>query len=165
MKRTKMLVYIGGILLPLGIALAANAPSLKEGLWSVHTVTINNPGNQKSEGTVSICRSHAYDESVEALAKNMKGCTTISESFEGGKRSVDMRCTVATSVIETKGKTTFDGDTSAHSEIHATYTPAMAGISEMTMIQDQKYVGSCPAGVQPGDRISADGTVMHSQRH
>jgi hypothetical protein len=26
---------------------------------------------------------------------------------------------------------------------------------------DQKYVGSSPAGVQPGDRVNSDGTVIH----
>jgi hypothetical protein len=72
---------------------------------------------------------------------------------------------VGATVIETKGTATFSGDTSTHSESHATYTPAMAGISEMTMIQDQKYVGSCPAGAQPGDRINADGTVIHLGKH
>ena len=91
----------------------------------------------------------------------MKGCTVSSENIEGNKYSMEMHCTVGATVINSKGATTFDGDTSSHSETHATYAPAMAGISEMTMIQDQKYMGSCPAGVQPGDRTNADGTVIH----
>ena len=39
---------------------------------------------------------------------------------------------------------------------------AMGGISETTTIMDQKYVGSCPAGTKPGDRIAADGRITHS---
>jgi hypothetical protein len=160
-----MLVYAAVFLLPMGIAVAANGPTMKEGLWTVHTVITNNPGNVKSDATLSICRNHAYDESVEAAAKNKKGCTTASESFEGGKRSVVLHCTVATTMVDTKAVTTFDGDSAAHSEIHATYTPPMAGISEMNMIQDEKYAGACPAGAQPGDRISSDGTVTHGIKH
>ena len=37
----------------------------------------------------------------------------------------------------------------------------MGGVSETTMIMDQKYVGSCPAGAQPGDITYADGRVTH----
>ncbi|HVR24953.1 MAG TPA: hypothetical protein VMU26_16705 [Candidatus Polarisedimenticolia bacterium] len=53
----------------------------------------------------------------------------------------------------------YTGDTSAHSETLATYTPALGGVSETTMIMDQKYVGSCPAGAQSGDLTNADGNI------
>jgi hypothetical protein len=53
----------------------------------------------------------------------------------------------------------------SHSETHTTYTPALAGTAESTMIMDQKYVGGCPAGIQPGDRIAANGTVNHLWKH
>jgi hypothetical protein len=161
MKMSKMVVYAGALLLPVGIAIATNHPDLKEGLWSIHTQTIDNPGNKKSDGSFTLCRSHSSDQAAEAHAKSIKGCTASSESFEGNKYSIEMHCTVGATVIDSKGTTTFGGDTSTHSENHATYTPAMAGISETTMIQDQKYLGSCPAGVQPGDRTNADGTVIH----
>ena len=164
MKLPKMLAYAGLLLLPIAIAIAANHPELKEGLWSVHSQTTDNPGNKKSEGSYTICRSHAFDQSVEALVKNMKGCT-MNESFQGNKYSVEMHCTVGTTVIDSKGTTTFDGDTSTHSESHATYTPALAGMTDITMIEDQKYTGSCPAGIQPGDRTNADGTVIHLGKH
>ena len=165
MKITKMLVYATAALLPIGIAIAANVPDVKEGLWSIHTQSIDNPGNVKSDHTSTICRNHAYDEHVMSLAKNMKGCAVGSERVDGNKYILEMHCTVGTTVIASTGTTTFDGDTSTHSESHATYTPAMAGISEMTMIQDQKYVGSCPAGVQPGDMTSEDGRVTHLWKH
>lgn len=160
MKRT--LVYAGAaLLLPIGIAIAVNLPEQKEGLWSIHMVTIDNPGNKKTESTSKICRNHAYDQHVIDLVKKMKGCTTVSESFLGGKFSIETHCVISGTVIDSKGTTTFQGDTATHSESQATYTPAMGGMSGMTMIQDQKYEGACPAGIQPGDRISADGTVTH----
>jgi hypothetical protein len=161
---TKILLCAVALSLP--IADAADAPEMKEGLWSIRIQTIDNPGNKKDDGTSTLCRNHAYDKSVEALANGVKkNCTKYNVSFQGGKYSTDTHCTVAGTVIETKGTATYVGDTSAHSENHTTYSPAFYGVSESTMIMDQKYVGSCPAGAQPGDRTAADGTVTHLGRH
>jgi hypothetical protein len=150
------------ILLPAFAATAAdNAPPLKEGLWSIHMHTVDNPGNKASDNTYSLCRNHAYDDHARALAKEVKGCNTVSEASQGSKYITEVRCTVGTTAIATKGIVTFDGDTAAHSESRATYTPAMYGKTETTMVMDQKYTGACPAGAQPGDRIMEDGKIVH----
>ena len=151
--------------LPIWIIGAGNPPEMKEGLWSVHKQSMQNPGNKKTDSTSTICRSHAYDQHALSLTKNVKGCTMVSESFQSGKRNQEMRCVMGATVVVSKGTSTYQGDTAAHSETHATYTPPMAGISEMTMIMDQKYVGSCPVGMQPGDMTTPDGRVAHLWQH
>ena len=148
----------------LGTANAVDSPEVKEGLWSIQRHTIDNPGNKTSDSKSTICRNHAYDQYALSLAKNMKGCTT-SQSFQGGKYSSKGHCTIGATVVDSQGTVTYQGDTSAHSETHATYNPAMGGISETTMIVDQKYVGYCPAGAQPGDMTTADGRVTHLWKH
>jgi len=153
------------LLLLIGTAIGADPPDVKEGLWSIHTQTIDNPGSKKSESSTTICRSHAYDQHVQSLSKSaMKGCT-LKESSEGSKHISELHCVVAGTAIETKGTSVFQGDTSTHSETHTTYTPAFYGVTDSTMTQDQKYLGSCPAGVQPGDLTLADGTVNHLWKH
>ena len=155
----------GGVAFLLAIAAASRAegPELAEGLWSVHTVTIENPGNKKKEASFSMCRDHAYDRSVQAMSKAIKGCT-ISETFQAGKYSTETSCRNGSTVIVSKGVTTFQGATSTHSESHVSYAPAMSGISESMTIMDQKYVGSCPADMQPGDRTMPDGSVFHLRK-
>ena len=143
---------------------AVSHPEIKEGEWSVHTVSVEN-GSKRTEGTYKLCRSHAFDQYVEGLAKNVKTCKMIGETYAGGKYTSESRCTMGKTVIASKGTTTFQSDTSMHSETHATYTPPMYGMSDTQMTMDQKYVGSCPAGTQPGDRTNADGTVMHLWKH
>ena len=152
----KILIYAAAILLPIGMALAANPPDVKEGLWSIHTQTTNIPGNVKSESTSTICRNHAYDQYTNGLAKNVKGCTMSNENYEGNKYTMDMRCTIGATTIESKGTVTYSGDTSTHSESQATGT---------TTIQDQKYIGACPAGMQPGDMMLPNGTINHLWKH
>ena len=87
----------------------------------------------------------------------------ISESNTGGTITTENECTVGNSVLKTKSIATLSGDT-AHSETHTTYTPAMYGTSEGTMVMDQKYLGACPAGVEPGDRIGANGQIQHASK-
>ena len=145
---------------------AADPPAVKEGLWSIHTVSIDNPGSKKTDGTRSICRNHAYDTRIREQAEKQQKqtCKSANRTSSGNSFTDESECTVQGSVIKTKGVTTFTGDTAFHSETHATYTPALYGNAETTMVIDQKYVGPCPAGMEPGDFMSADGKITHVKR-
>jgi hypothetical protein len=145
---------------------AADPPAFKEGLWSIHSTSINNPGNKKVEGTRSICRTHEYDVRIrqEAEKKQKQTCKTFTEIPAGNTLTAESECNIQGSVAKSKTVTTFSGDSSIHSETHATYTPAMFGTAEFTMIQDQKYVGACPAGMEPGDFMDASGKITHVKR-
>ena len=145
-------------------AYAIDYPQVKEGLWTIHTKTIDNPGNKITEGDRSICRNHAYDEHARSMANHL-ACKTLNENLSGGTYTVETECNVSGTVIHSKGTTVLTGDTASRSETHATYVPALYGKSETTMIIDQKYVGSCPAGAQSGDSIAKDGTITHLWKH
>ncbi|MGA9796344.1 MAG: DUF3617 family protein [Rhizomicrobium sp.] len=136
----------------IGAAYAVDLPQIKEGLWQIRTQTVDNPGNKKSQGSVMLCRDHAFDKRAKSLARNVRGCDTSNESFANGKYSAETRCEIGSTVIVSRGTVTFRDDRSTHSEIHVTYTPAFAGNTDETMIQDQTYLGDCPAGMHPGDR-------------
>jgi hypothetical protein len=145
-----------------GFAAAIDLPAAKEGLWSMRMQTTDNPGNVKSDFTQKICRNHAYDQAAQAKAKNMPGCKVLNENLSGHTYTIEIDCKIAGSVIHSKGVTTFTGDSAFRSETHATYAPALNGVSDTTMIIDQKYLGSCPSGTEPGDIIRADGTIIHT---
>jgi len=155
---------VAAVLLPILAARAANLPEVQEGLWEIHSQGIENPGNKKTDFTHKLCRDHAYDRAALSMVKNMKGCTSTIEILGGGKFSADSHCTIAGTAVVSKGIATYQSATSTHSETHTTYAPAFAGKTDEVLIQDQKYVGSCPAGMKPGDQMGADGTVQHHDR-
>jgi hypothetical protein len=142
---------------------AADPPAIKEGLWSIHTVSIDNPGSRRTEGTRSLCRNHDFDARIRAQAeqKQKQNCKPAVRTSSGNSFSEESECTVQGSIVTSKVVTTFTGDTSFHSETHGTYKPALYGTEEMSMIMDQKYLGACPAGMEPGDFMSSDGKVTH----
>jgi hypothetical protein len=153
------------VLFSFASAQAADPPDVKEGLWSSQTQTVDNPGNKRNGGAVTICRSHAYDQYVKDLAAKMPGCKKVSEGYSGHTYTTVLHCTVANTVIDTTEKATFKSNTAIHSETHATYSPPLYGVSESIMIMDQEYMGICPAGSQPGDMKGADGKVINTWKH
>ncbi len=160
MKR--LLMCATAILSVVGFVAAIDLPASREGLWSMRTQTTDNPGNVKTDFTQKICRNHAYDSAARAKAKNMPGCKVLNENLSGHTYTLEMECKIAGSVIHSKGVTTIVGDAAFHSESHATYAPALNGVSDTTIIIDQKYLGSCPSGIEPGDIIRSDGTILHT---
>lgn len=160
MKR--FLICMVAILSLIGFASAIDMPPMREGFWSIRTQTISNPGNVKTDFTQKICRNHAYDDSVRAKARNRPGCKVLNENLSGHTYTVEMECNIGGSVVHTKGVTTGTEGEASHSETHTTYSPALNGVSDTMMIMDQKYLGSCPSGTEPGDIIRADGTVLHT---
>ena len=159
-----LLLSAAALLLAPGAIYSVDEPPLKEGFWTIRTQMTQNPGNTKEDTTRSVCRNHAYDAYTRSTAKKTN-CKTISESTSGTTTTTDSECKVNDIVIRNKGTLTVTGDTATRSEAHTTYTPAFGGVTESTMTTDQKYLGSCPAGVQPGDLTTADGKVNHLWKH
>lgn len=146
------------------MARAADPPALKEGLWQVHGQIIENPGARKAEFAYRLCRSRAYDKAMDDQVRNVPGCSTSFDDLGHGRFASASRCTVDNVVIDSKGTTTYESDTAMRSESRATYSPAYHGRTDETLIEDQHYLGPCPAGIQPGDRIMPDGSLQRYVR-
>jgi hypothetical protein len=153
-----------GVLFALAMvdARAARPPQLLQGLWEIRVQSTENPGGKKTEYAFRLCRDHAFDKETDDLMKNNKNCTTKLQSLGGDKFSAVSRCTVSGIIIDSKGLSVYqNGGSIIHSESTANYTPPLYGKTDQTMIEDQHYLGSCPAGMKPGDRMMADGSVVH----
>ncbi len=142
---------------------AAEPPPLKEGLWSIHNRQIDTPSNKKTEFTSTLCRSHASDRHAREEANTGKACTTVNESLHANEYTIVSRCKIEGSIVESKSTTLFQGN-AIHTDEHVTYRPALNGITESTLVQEQKYLGKCPAGAEPGDVMLPNGTVQHLGR-
>jgi hypothetical protein len=137
---------------------ALDMPPMKEGLWKIHTVdTFSNAPGQDS--TYSLCRNHAYDDSVRALAKKVEAhCKSSGESTTGNSHSVTMTCDIAGYHSVTAATYTVS-ENSSHSETNTTMTVSGQNSVDKS-IQDQTYLGACPADMSPGDRKLPDGTIQ-----
>jgi hypothetical protein len=163
MNRTVLCMLAALAIAPAG----ADQPQLKEGLWQVRTQMLDGQGNKTSDETVSLCRDHATDQAAEAHADQVmaKDCQRLGDEHDtSNKRSSEIRCQSGDAVADTKAEISFEGDTAAHSVSRTTYTPPLHGQTADTMIQDQQYLGSCPAGMQPGDARPVTAAASPPQR-
>ena len=137
-----------------------NMPPVKEGLWKIHTVDTY-PDQPTQDTTVLLCRSHAYDDSVRTKAKKLESqCTVSSDTTVGNKHSSTVSCKTGAFATVSKSTVTMS-DNAYHTETEATMT--MAGkTSDTKTVQDQTYMGACPAGMAPGDRKLTDGTIQRA---
>jgi hypothetical protein len=137
------------------------ADTMREGLWSIRsTVSI---GTSKSEGAISLCRNAESDNRVST--KGMS-CKITSKSSEGVTRTSEMECVATDTTTRINETVTMTGDNAAQLVRHITLTqPSGVGIQEMTVEADMKYLGTCPAGIQPGDAIDAHGKVTQTLKN
>jgi hypothetical protein len=145
------------------VAFGAEPPQLKEGLWSIHSHDVESPAHKTTDFTSTLCRSHASDRQAHENASNMTDCATVRESLHGNEYTIESRCKLRGSIVESKSTTHFSGN-ATHTEVHVTYTPALNGVTESTLVQDQKYLGKCPAGAESGDLMLPNGSVQHLGR-
>jgi hypothetical protein len=143
----------------LSIARAADPPPLQEGLWEISGLSIQNPGGKRTDFKYQLCRNHAYDTAMDALVKNAKGCTTSFDDMGGGQFASSSSCSVEGTQIVSKGTYTYQSMTATRSDSYATYSPPYKGKSDEHIVQEQHYIGACPSGMKPGDRITGHVTL------
>jgi Protein of unknown function (DUF3617) len=104
----------------------------------------------------SYCRGHAQEDRT----KTKEPCKTLSETYSGGRHAKETECSGSSGVV-VNIKLTSTGDSSAHVETRMVFNPPTAGRTDSVAIVDQKYVGACPEGIEPGDILDAAGKVIH----
>jgi hypothetical protein len=161
MKKSSLIATTLLLLVGSACAQFPDMPLLKEGLWKIHMTDTDASGKTSNDSTTSLCRNHAYDVHVRELAANtMKACTTVSDTKLLGKRTITLSCKIGGSTVTTKSVISSSGEDEYHTESFTTYNPALYGATQSTMVQEQTYAGACPAGMSPGDRKLADGTIQ-----
>jgi hypothetical protein len=142
---------------------AIDRPSIREGLWSIHTTTTATPGNRHNDMQHTLCRNHAFDEYSEAIARRSAGanCITLADDEEGNRSISKFRCQTGRSSAEVTRTMTFIDEYHLRLETHVTYSPALRGIREQTSVEEEAYIGSCPSELKPGDDELDNGTIRH----
>jgi hypothetical protein len=157
--RVKAVVLVACLAAGVGVAGAdeLKPPPTKDGLWETHTTQVQQ-GKTVSDRSVKMCQSteltKSFQSDAEALRKRNE-CTSNVTQPSPTTYVEESRCAKGPNAGSvTKVVYTHQGDTASHTEMHMN-----VGKAETLMIMDAKYLGSCPAGMKPGDLIM-DGKII-----
>jgi hypothetical protein len=163
-KRAAGAVLITALALPFAAAWAGHPPKLKEGLWDIRGRRLELPGDKRSEFSYKLCRDHGYDKAADAQLEHVKGCATTLTDEGNGKFSFASTCKLSDTSIVSNGVSIYASDKLLHVETHASFSPAFNGKTEETIVEDQQFLGKCPAAMRPGDTLPPDGIIRHHDR-
>lgn len=131
---------------------------MKDGLWEVHSKTTQQ-GKALQDTSIRMCQSKELTKSMESGGEEMRKKNECTSSvtrpssntyIEEGHCAKGPNAGSVTRVIYT-----YQGDTAYHMEMHMT-----GNNPERVTVMDSKYLGSCPAGIKPGDVVTADGKKL-----
>jgi hypothetical protein len=129
-------------------------PPLKEGLWESHTHQVIQ--KRKVETVMKLCRTNALDKSMKSAGEEMRKsyhCVVVLTRQSANSFFSEMHCDKGPlSGSVNKTTMTYQSDTSYRVEQRMTM-----GQSETVTIIDERYLGSCPSDMKPGDALMADG--------
>jgi hypothetical protein len=133
-------------------------PPMKDGLWETHSVQ-SQAGKSVSDMSIKMCQSKELTQSTQSLSEQMRKknqCSSVVSQRSGNTIVEETRCAKGPSAdVVIKAVYSHVGDTAAHIEMHE-----QKGSTENLTVMDMKYLGSCPAGMKPGDVIMPDGKVF-----
>lgn len=90
------------------------------------------------------------------LMGSMK-CERDNIQRDGNRITLDSVCSVDGRKFTSKALITFTSETAYHVDLKEHAEPPLDGVSDMTITQDAKWIGPCPADVKPGDVIDPNG--------
>lgn len=131
------------------------APPIKDGLWETHS-TQSQQGKTVFATSIKMCHSNQLTNSMqsemEALRKKRKCTSTVTQPSPNTYVEESRCAEEPDGGSRTRTIYTYQGDTAYHMETRSNH-----GEAETVMIMDSKYLGSCPAGMKPGDALMPDG--------
>jgi hypothetical protein len=109
---------------------AIDRSSIREGLWSIHTTTTTAPGNRHNDAQHTLCRSHAFDEYSETIARHSAGanCITLADDEQGDHSLSKFKCQTGRSSADVTRMMTFIDQYHLRVETHVLYSPALAAL-------------------------------------
>ena len=156
----KRIVLIALLACAATAARADEFPNRKAGLWEISRTTTGRPAAK----AIQMCIDAATDARMRQAGMDTPAatCSRSTQVRSGMTVTSDSECTMGASKVISHMTMVFDGDVAFHMELKTHYDPPIAaGRAETVVVQDGKWVGACPADMQPGDMILPNGMKIN----
>jgi hypothetical protein len=159
LARLALGIALGGVT---ACACAQDFPKLKAGLWSV-AVSAASASPQSAPRVSTMCLDDSVQQEMYKMSTGMMSgmCSKHDIKVAGSKVTTIADCNLGVTSMKSQSTMTLTGDTSYHTEAHATFDPPMNGMKESSTVIDGKFVGACKPGQQPGDMTLPNGQTVN----
>ena len=149
------------VAVPALAATPVDVPPLRAGLWEATTVSASGP--QPRPAVTRMCLDkHTQRNVLDQLALAApRMCARYQYGMRSGRFVTDSSCTLGASTIEGRTETTFLRDTAYHMEVVGRVGPAGRAGQMQKAVIDGRHVGTCPAGMKPGDMVLPNGLTLN----
>jgi len=139
---------------------AQDLPARKPGLWQVTMLTAS---SKMPPQQMKYCLDAATDAALYKMGMSaVQGmCSRNDIHRSGNVVTIDTECKMGEMLVTSHSTMTFVGDTANHTDIQTHFDPPMMGRSDSSMTRDATWAGPCPADMQPGDIVMANGMKMN----
>lgn len=161
MRTAVTLIVLAGFV---GMAMAADTPHRKPGLWEMTSHSATSKGSEISR---RICLDRETEDLLnrQAVASAREACSQFEMHSAGNQFVAKAVCNMGGVKMTSEATTALTGDTASTTRIHTTYDPPLAGRSQSDTQDDAKWLGACPADMKPGDMIlKTGGSHPHEMR-
>jgi hypothetical protein len=153
-----LLVVISSVISAVAGADEFKPPPMKDGLWETHSSQIQQ-GKSAVDMSIRMCQSAELTKSMQSNGDELRKknqCTSTVTHPSSNTYIEESRCAKGPNAgSSSRIIYSYQGDTASRTEMHLN-----EGKSETVLIMDTKFLGSCPAGMKPGDTVMPDGTKM-----
>jgi hypothetical protein len=129
-------------------AAADDYPPRKPGLWEVAVHNASLP-----QVTMKMCIDAETDQLFHKFSGDIrsKHCSKNDIKTVGNVVTSENDCVLGGTKVNSVAVATYTGDSAYHVDIKTHFDPPKLGQSDVTVSQDAKWVGECPADMKPGD--------------
>jgi hypothetical protein len=129
-------------------ASADEFPRRKAGLWEMKTT-----GGPFGARTVQQCIDAATDDLLRTQSNEGQNCSRPAVERSGSRYRVQTSCENSGIRSTIDANYTMSRDTDYSGDMKMTFDPPMAGVAEMNMKMNGRWVGACKPGMKPGDVV------------
>ena len=147
------------------VALAADLPKRKSGLWEISSTSSASGRAQANQPvvTMSMCVDQNSDADWIQSGQQMSQvkCSKQETKVERDRILFNSVCNFGKTTATSRGVVSGDFNKAYNVETHSTYEPPLAGMKEASSTITAKWLSPCKPGQRPGDIIMPNGTSIN----
>lgn len=146
-----------------GATASPDLPKRKPGLWETTVSMPAMPGGAMP--AIKMCIDEKTDDLVGGPnGAGRENCEQVDIRREGARYVIESKCRFGETQTHTTGWFEGSFDSDYKGELNTEYSPPMQGMKNGKVLIAGRWLGACPADMQPGDLLMPNGMKINPSK-